>query len=253
MKYYKELAKLGTFTLEDVNTITKNTSKSSKALNTLIKLGIIKRLRRNLYTCVDLITGDAASNKYIIASNINDNSYVSYHSAFEFYGFYNQVYNEVQVSSFKRFINFEIEDNNYRCFLTKSNISIETIGGVKVSSIERTIVDSINMLGKVMDVEELVKCLQLIHFVDEKKIIEVLKEYNKEILYRKVGYFLSFFKESFELDDAFFEYCKSNSDFTYRGKISSNEINELTYIKEWSLYGYKNILSIANKSHIENV
>lgn len=253
ISYYQKLAQLGAFSLEDASKIMLSSANASKQLNAMIKAGTVNRIKQNLYTCVDLVAGGNVADKYVIATHINDSSFVSYHSAFEFYGFYNQVFYDVQVSSKKRFANFETDENNYRCFLTEYDEQVDTIRGVRVTSIERTIIDAINMLGKVMDVEELVKCLQLIHVVNEGKLIDILKIYNKEILYRKAGYILSFFSEQFGLRESFFEFCREHADFTYRGRISSNELNKLTYIKEWALYAYPNIFEIVEKGGMENV
>ena len=149
------------------------------------------------------------ANKFQIASSINQNSYISYHSAFEFYGYYNQVFNIIQVSSNKRFTPFEYNGYSYECYLNDIPLQIDFIQGVKVTSIERTIVDSINMLGKVMGIEELIKCLDLVHLAKENKLLEILNAYHKEILYRKVGYILSFYKDDFNLSDSFFATCLS--------------------------------------------
>lgn len=249
MKYYQELARMGVFTLEDASKITGNFGNASKILNSMTKNKLVKRIKKNLYTCIDLVTGYNVADKYQIGSYITDSSFISYHSAFEFYGFYNQVSYHVQVSSKKRFIDFDTDEYTYRCFLTKSDKQVDVIRNVKVTSIERTIVDSINMLGKVMDVEELVKCLQLVHIVRQDKLMEMLMEYDKEILYRKVGYVLSYFKQEFNLGDDFFAFCKEHSDFTYRGKLSSNELNKLEYINEWSIYAYRNLLSLNKKGN----
>ncbi|MDO4940832.1 MAG: hypothetical protein Q4E33_03970 [Erysipelotrichaceae bacterium] len=253
MKYYQDLACLGVFTLEDAGIIMGNIKNASKQLNSMVKAGTVARIKKNLYTCIDLVSGDLLADKYLIASHITESSFVSYHSAFEFYGFYNQVFNEIQVSSNKRFFNFGTETYHYRCYLSNVTKQIDTIKGARVTSIERTIIDSINMLGKVMDVEELIKCLELVHIVSEDKLKEMLVEYDKEILYRKVGYVLSSFKEQFNLSDKFFKFCKEKSDFTYRGRLSSNELNKLVYINEWSLYGYRNLLLLGSKGEFENV
>ena len=115
----------------------------------------------------------------------------------------------MQVSPNKRFTPFEYNGYSYVCYLNNINLQIDLIQGVRITSLERTIVDSINMLGKIMDIEEFIKCLDLIHLINERKIIEILKAYDKEVLYRKVGYILSFYKDDFKLSDSFFELCLS--------------------------------------------
>lgn len=247
MKYYQKLAKYGIFTIDDVALVAGDRFKADKAVASLLKNGEIRRIRRNLYTAVDLFTLDDFSNRFIIASNLTDNSFVSFHSAFEFYGFYNQVFYDVQVSSNKYFQPFSYNDYDYKYFETNTLKQVDYVQGVKVTSIERTIVDSINMLGKVIDVEELVKCIELVEEVDEDKIIEMLLEYNKDILYRKVGYFLSFFKEELKISDQFFSFCKNHANIYNIGYISSNEIRQLEFISDWGIYAYKDLKGLIEK------
>ena len=247
MKYLKELSSYNTFTLGDARKIIGNLPATKKYLGEMVKLGFLKKIRKNLYTCYDFILNEDSANRFQIGSNINQNSYISYHSAFEFYGFYNQMFTEIQVSTNRRFASFEYNKYYYKCFLNDVDIQIDIIQGVKVTSLERTIVDSINMLGKVMDIEELINCLDLIHFINEKKLLEVLEKYNKEILYRKVGYVLSFYKDEFKLSESFFNICLSKGIITNRGALINNDKNNLVFDSEWGLYVYLNLKNINSK------
>ena len=103
------------------------------------------------------------------------------------------------------------------------------------------------MLGKVMDIEELINCLDLIHFINEKKLLEVLEKYNKEILYRKVGYILSFYKDEFKLSESFFNICLSKGIITNRGALINSDKNNLVFDSEWGLYVYLNLKNINYK------
>ena len=247
MKYYMELSQFNIFTIEDAMKIIGNLPATKKYIKSLIDTGLVHRIKRNLYTCVNVTNGDDVANRFQIGSNINDNSYISYHSAFEFYGFYNQVYYEVQVSSDKKFTPFEYNDYSYVNYLNNINCQIDLIQGTKVTSIERTLVDSIDMLGKVMDLEEFVKCLDLIHIVKESKLKEILDTYGKEVLYRKVGYILSFYKEEFDISDSFFDFCLKKGVNSNRGYLVNNFKEELTYNSFWGLYVYPDIRNIYNK------
>ena len=246
MKYYQELGLLGVFTYEDACQIIKS-SNPMKTLLKYIDLGYIRRIKRNLYVCVDLINGEDVVDKYTIASKVNEASFLVCHSAFEFYGYYNQVFYNCQIGSIKKFSEFEYGGINYEYFSTDSLIQVESIKGARVTSIERTIIDSIDLLGKAMDIEELLKCLELIQFVSEEKLKEVLLAYNKDLLYRKCGYILSYFKEALNISDSFFDFCLSKSNIKNRGKISNYEINKLEYIPKWHLYAYKDLLKLMDK------
>ena len=246
MKYYKELAALGVFTLEEAAEVMGSSINAPKNLNLMIKSGSIRRIKRNLYTCINLATGEDLADRFLIGSKVTEGAFLSFHSAFEYYGFYNQMFYEIQVASAQRFAPFEDNGYRYKCFATASDAQVEMVRGVKVATVERTIIDSINMLGKVMGAEELVKCLQ-IHLVREKRLIEMLRIYDKDILYRKAGYVLSFFKEPLHISDSFFEFCKTQSNPENVGKLSSMEIRPLEFISEWGIYGYKNLTGITSK------
>lgn len=247
MKYFKELSTYNTFSLKDANKIIGNISATKKYLSEMIKSGYANKIRKDLYTCFDVALNEDCANKFQIASSINQNSYISYHSAFEFYGFYNQLYYTIQVSSNKRFTPFEYNDYSYECYLNDISIQIDVIQGVKVTSIERTIIDSINILGKVMDIEELIKCLDLIGLVKENKLLEILDAYNKEILYRKAGYILSFYKDEFKLSDSFFNICLLKGITSNRGFLVNNDKDNLVFDSKWGLYVYRDLKNITNK------
>ena len=247
MKYYKELFKLGVFNLEQAAAIIKNDN-PFQTLSSYIKSGLIRKVKHNLYICIDLASEDDIVDKHFIASSINTDSFIICHSAFQFYGFYNQVYNNCQIGTLKKFKNFEYNGINYECFLSNTLKQVETVRGIKVTSIERTIIDSVNLIGKVMDLEELLKCLSIIPLLNENKLKDMLLEYHKDILYRKVGYILSYFEQEMNLSSSFFDFCLEHSSQNNRGKISNYEVNKLDYIPKWHLYAYKNLLKLINKN-----
>ena len=247
MKYYQELSKHPTFTLEMASEIMGSKINAPKYLYNMSNKGCINKIRKNLYTCVDLATGEDLATRFIIASNITGNSFISYHTAFEFYGFYNQLFYDVQICSISRFTDFEYDGFLYKCLPVNNTCQVNEIQEVRVASVERTIIDSINMLGKVMDVEELIKCMDLVHIINEKNLIEMLSLYDKDILYRKAGYILSFYREEYGLSESFFEFCRSHSNTKNKGMLSRNEIRKLEYIPEWGIYGFRNLRDVTSK------
>ena len=104
------------------------------------------------------------ANRYQIACAISDTAYLSHHSAFEYYGFANQVYNEVYVSSETRFNSFEYDNITYKYVASRMAegvvVAKNTTLGVRITDIERTIIDSIHDLNKIAGLEELLNCLE---------------------------------------------------------------------------------------------
>ncbi len=247
MKNYQVMAPMGVFSLGQAIEAIGNESNAKKALSNMVRNKQVRRVKKNLYSIVDPVTQDDSMSRFVIASHVTEDSFIGLHSAFEFYGFYNQIYYEIQILSTKRFLDFQYRDYSYRYFLSKSLTQIEMIQGVRVSSIERTVVDSINLLGKAMDAEELVKCLSLVHRVNTEKVKEMLLEYDKDLLYRKVGYVLSFFKEDFNLTDDFFLFCKEKSNVLNYGYLLYSDTRKLEFIKEWGIYAYKDLKRLSGK------
>lgn len=245
MKYYFDFLKLGVFNLKQAKKIINNDN-PCQTLKKYIDSGYVSKVKKDIYLCNNIGLNNYVYDKFYIASHINEDSFVFGHSAFEYYGMYDQIYNNCQVASKRRFKNFEFDYINYECFISSSVKQIDLINGVRVTSVERTIVDSIKMLGKVMDLEELLKCLSLVNKVSEEKIIEMLLEYDSDILYRKTGYILSFFNKDFNLSDSFFDFCLDKSNPQNRGKISNYESGNLEYISKWRLYAYTNPLKLIN-------
>ena len=59
--------------------------------------------------------------------------------------------------------------------------------GVRVTTPERTVTDSINMLGKIIGLEELLRCLALMPALNEEALVRCLAEYRSAFLYQKTG------------------------------------------------------------------
>ncbi|MDY0277697.1 MAG: hypothetical protein RBQ97_06400 [Acholeplasma sp.] len=238
MKYYENLSLLQVFNKYDLDLITDDDNKSKQILKTYIDKNIIKKISYDYYGTIDFSTRDLYADKFVIGSKVNKDAFISHRSAFEFHGFYNQVYNEVYVSSLKTFKSFDFDDISYIYVKTNNFMQVETIKNTKVSSIERTIVDSIKDVDKISDIEETLKCIDLISYIDENKIMNYLDSVNNKTLYKKTGYILSIFRENLKLTNEFFDELKEKGG-KVRGYFSQINKHDLTYQNEWGIYAYE--------------
>jgi len=95
--------------------------------------------------------------------------------------------------------------------LPKNSEGIEKLpysGGVAVTNLERTIVDSIKDMDKISGIEEVVQNIESVHRMQEKRLLKYLELYQNQFLYQKMGYLLWQYKEQMGLSDSFFEKCK---------------------------------------------
>lgn len=236
MKYLEFMAKKRLFTLENIVKIAGNINTAKSIAGNYEKKNIIERIKQNYYAFLDLATKDPVANKFEIASNIKCDGYLSYHSAFEYYGFYNQVFNEVTISSQKKFNDFLYRGLLYKSDVSNCNKQIEKINGgqIKVTSIERTIIDSLYNMNKAGGLEEVLNCIELVTKVNENKLLEMLNEYDQVFLYQKAGFILEWYNDNLHLSKKFFDKCKSK--LTNKIQYLYNVKMPCVYNKEWKLY-----------------
>ena len=212
MNLYFELLKKTVFNMEDVNTFYNNMDSARSAIKRLMKDGMVVKIRNNMYTCISGETGAPVANRFQIASHITSTSYVSHHTAMEYYGITDQVYYDVYVSSETSFRDFTFDGYTY-CFVASKNAEgIEKppySGGVAVTNLERTIVDSIKDMDKISGIEEVIQNMESVHRMQEKRLLKYLELYQNQFLYQKMGYLLWQHKEKMGLSDSFFEKCKN--------------------------------------------
>jgi predicted transcriptional regulator of viral defense system len=231
---YTELSKMNTFSMEDVYNLVSNKKTASSLVLRLSKKNLVRKIRNNLYTCINVVDNSIVASKYHIACGINETSYISHHSAFEYLGVANQVYYEMYVSSKIRFNDFEFDRITYRYIPSKQDIGVvlpKNTLGIKITSLERTVVDSIKDMEKIGGLEELLNCISSILFLDEVQIKTFLNVYNLQFLYQKTGFILEHYKKQLQISDRFIDYCRSKTGKSTRYLTKDSD----TYCKEWKL------------------
>ena len=237
MEVLTELAKFPVFTIEEVKKFTDNEKTAYTQLNRLMKKNLVKKVRKNIYSVVNPTTGQLVATRYQIACAITDTAYISHHSAFEYYGLANQVFYEVYVSSETKFNHFEYDHIKYKYVASRMQegiVEAKNTTGVKSTNLERTVVDSIRDFKKIGGFEELLNCLEEIHYIDEEKLKSYLDTYNTQGLYQRVGYLLDHYRKEMQLSKEFIECCKDKIGKSRRYLV--NEAKEVSYYNsEWGL------------------
>lgn len=210
---YQDLAEKLVFNVDDSLKFFNNASAAYSAIKRFEKKGFIKKVRNNLYVAINPATNTPFANKYQIGSSINSSSYVSYMTAFEYFGFQDQVKNICYVSSYQRFNAFEFEGVTYKCVPIKVKEGVFTppyTQKIRVTNVEKTLIDSIKKIGTNVSLEELINCVEFISVLDETRISEYLKAYNVQSLYQKSGYLFSLMNKKFKFSNNFFSAIKKN-------------------------------------------
>ena len=162
MKYYKELAELGCFSQKELVQLLGSGSAAASLAAAYLKKGYVERIRRDLYATVSMETGQPIPTRYQIASKLAEDACLSHHSAFEFYGYANQVFYEVYVATESRFRSFEYDGVSYRRVAPHGTVQtklIKLINGTRVVSVEQAVIDSIRDFEKIAGLEETLRCI----------------------------------------------------------------------------------------------
>ena len=247
MKLYLQMLKKPVFALEDVMEGCSNIGTAKNHLTKLVADGYVQRIRKNLYTCISPETGLPVANKYQIASAITKNSFVSHHTALEYYGVADQVYYEVYVSSATKVQEFEYEGFTYKCVSVKNDFQVDApimANCVRISSAERNVIESIKDMDKISGIEEIMAALELFPMLDEEKMLDCLDNYNNQFLYQKTGFIMEHYKENFSISDDFISYCKEKSGKSKR--YFSNDMMCTRWNKKWQLMIPERLFEIKN-------
>jgi predicted transcriptional regulator of viral defense system len=252
--YLEHIHKLQIFKKEDIVKITRNENSAKELLRRYKKDGLITQIRRNMYAANDLASKMVIVSKYEIGCNITPTSYLAYHAAIEYHGWATQIFNTVYVATEQRFADFDFEGTSFVCCQSKTMQGVENQkfdSLIKVTNIERTIIDCIDNIGLSGGLEELILALVLITFVKEDLLVKYLNLYNKQTLYQKTGFILSCFQKELNLSDNFFIECKMKTGKNVSRLTNTGE--DTKFNNDWKLYAPENILSYLEQGGTEFV
>lgn len=207
MDIYNQLAKHPVFTIGVVEKLTGNSKTAYSLLDRLMKKSLVKKVRKNIYSPINPVTGQIVATRYQIACAVTDTAYISHHSAFEYYGLANQVFYELYVSSESKFNAFEFDYVTYKYVASRMKEGIvegKNTTGVRITDLERTVIDSIRDYNKIGGFEEVLNCLKGIHYLDETKLLKYLSINNTKALYQRVGYLLQHYQKEMQLSNSKF-------------------------------------------------
>lgn len=253
MKYLDKLIDLGCFSRQEVVELTGNEQAAHSLIYDYLKAGYIERIRRDLYTAISFETKQPIANRFMIATHVADDACVSFHSAFEYYGFANQVFYEVYVTSESRFTNFTFDGIEYTRVSPRiySGMTL-TNNGIRITDLERTVIDSIYAFEKIGGLEELIRCLMLVPALKTDKLKQYLDDYGQANLYQKAGFILMQVSGHLGIKESFFDYCRGKIPKAkkYIYPIKDNISKDFVLHEDWMLYAPEKLDSEINKGVI---
>jgi len=239
---------MGCFTWDELCNLAGGRSAANSLAQSYLKKGYIKSVRRGLYVAINLADGEPAANPYRIAGKITPTAYVSHHAAFAYFGCANQVSNRVEVSSETPFASFVFNGTKYVYLASRLAQGLVTHpDSVRVTDIERTVLDNIGDFEKIMGLEELLRCLEMVPVLREDKLLAYLKAYGKQVLYQKTGYLLEQLRAQWGLTDDFFAQCAANIGKSKRYLFAPMGVEGMEYSRVWRLVVPKHLTDATTK------
>ena len=230
------MAKHPVFSVSDVNHYYNNLGSARSAVKRLLAKGKALKIRNGLYTCVSAEHGGPIADRFQIASSTTATSYVSHHTAMEYYGITDQVFCEVYVSSETRFHDFEFEGYTYHFVKSRLAEGVNSplfSGGIRVTDQERTLLDSLKDMDMITGAEELLANIPNLPHLREEKLLIYLNAYNNQFLYQKAGFLLWDYRNALGLSDHFFEICRSKIGQSKRYLTRDDQSGSIN--NEWNL------------------
>jgi len=207
--------------INDIQDILKVSRK--KAYNILYKMnkkGLIKRSKNGIYIfdphSFGLDLENYLEDPFFILKNQVEPYFVSHYSALMLHGLAQQWTNRYFITTFKRIKPVHNEFYSIKpVIVLRENFFgfIETKYGnelIKVSDLERTVLDIMNKPEYAGGFGEVITCLLDIEKLNFNIIDEYLKKLNKKILYHRIGYLFDspVFKANFDIPNDFLEEIK---------------------------------------------
>lgn len=245
MKYYEQMLELGCFNKSKIIELTGNDAAAKSILYDYQKKGYIENVKRDLYVTISLETRQPVLSRYQIGSQLYPDAVISHHSAFEAFGYANQVFYEVYVETESRFRDLEYNGIWYHHMEKNVCKDVVTNGKLRVTGIEQTVVDSIKDFSKIAGLEEIIRCIMLVPSMKEDKVLKAISAYNNMFLYQKCGYILEQLQRELGLSDNFFEYLLTYNTNGRRYLVKENGQN--VWNSKWKLYVPENFMNLIDK------
>lgn len=250
----KAIYRLRIFSLEDVmDALSVTKPSAAKLLQRLRDKGIVQHIRKNLYTAIELASGQPLVDKYEVGSSVSPTSYIGWHTALEFHGLAHQVFYNAYVGSESRFNRFTFGGTEFEHCVAP--ISADAQAGVitptlsphvRVTDLERTFVDCCDRLDRSGGAGELFHCLEGIVMLNEDKLRGYLQLYDKAFLYQKTGFMLERIQAQAHISGELIGFCRKQAGNSV--KRLTNASDSTHYVSRWKLYVPDDIMTTVNNN-----
>jgi predicted transcriptional regulator of viral defense system len=193
--------------------------RSRSTANNLLALhlasGRLLRVRRGLYAVLrrGVEPAQADVDSYLVASHLQDDAVVAFHAALQFHGKAYSLWRKFHYFSSRRTRPFSFQDRQFVPVLIPATLrAFRDLGGgirevrhagglVRVTSLERTLVDVLDAPDKGGGWEEIWRSLEMVEFFDLDAVIAYVKNLGSALTVARAGFFLEQHRETLMVED----------------------------------------------------
>lgn len=193
--------------------------RSKATANNLLALhlssGRLLRVRRGLYAVPPRGVEPAAADvdPYLVASRLSDDAVVAYHAALQFHGKAYSLWRKFHYFTKRRARPFTFRDREFVPVQAPAALrALPDLGGgirevrhagglVRVTSLERTLVDVLDAPDKGGGWEEIWRSLEMVEFFDLDAVIAYVRNLGSALAAARVGFFLDQHRETLMVED----------------------------------------------------
>lgn len=179
-----------------------------------LKKNHIVRIRRSFFASTPPFLRASAIDfpvdSYLIAGRITDDAVLAYHTALDFHGVSYSIYQQFTFLSNAKIRLFTFQQANYRCLpfpknLHNRNFDVHIVNreglDIKVTGLERTIVDTLDRPDYAGGWEEIWRSAEHIPILNVEKMIEYAFLLANATTIAKLGFFLEQHRQRFIIDE----------------------------------------------------
>ncbi len=190
LEAYKHLVQFPIFSLTTINELGARGPTAYALLQRLVARGAVRQIRRGMYSPVDLVSGRILATPYHIACAAAKDGVVVYQAALAYHGIEPEPVQEYQVACPSRFRAFTYEGLQYKPARSMHHIGVCIQGQIRVTDLERTVLDAIHQPMVFGGLTLLCRCLERITTLKETNVLRYLELSDSPTLYAKCGFFL---------------------------------------------------------------
>lgn len=234
------------FSLEDFRA---ELGEGRTAYNLLVratKKGLVDRVRQGVYVSRSGRFSQEEPDPYLVAAAVSPDAVMVYHSALEVHGLAHSPSRRVQYSTKKATASFAYRDFEYRRYAPPKTAEADSLsvqsttlvrrpdGVVRVTTRERTLVDCLNRTDLAGGLEEALRSLAGVPYVDASNVLAYLKELASATAVARTGWFLEQrAREWYVSDDA----LQQMREMLGKGPYYLSRANQAgTWVPGWRLY-----------------